>query len=71
MFNLTPERSRTLRNKALGWFFIAFAMLAAVLILPGAKESASPTLYVVIFGGLFVGIFAVLGVALLTGRVQW
>ena len=71
MFNLTPERSKTARNKALGWFFICFAVLAAVLILPGAKESASPTLYVLIFGGLFVGIFAVLGIAILTGHVQW
>lgn len=58
-------------KKQLGWFFIGFAILAAVLILPGAKGSASPTLYVIIFGGLFVGVFAVLGIGLLAGRVHF
>jgi hypothetical protein len=46
-----------------GIFFIGFALLAAALILPGAKQAQSPILYVCIFGGLFVGIAATLGIA--------
>jgi hypothetical protein len=65
MSNFAPTNT-----KSLGWFFIGFVALAGVLILPGATESASPTLYVIIFGGLFVGVFAVLGVGLVTGRVR-
>ena len=63
--NFKPTNSKTL-----GWFFVAFAALAAVLILPGARESASPALYVIIIGGLFVGVFTALGIGLLTGRVR-
>jgi cytochrome bd-type quinol oxidase subunit 1 len=46
-----------------GVFFIAFAVLCAVLLMPGAKESQSPFLYVCVFGGLFVGVPAILGIA--------
>jgi hypothetical protein len=46
-----------------GLFFIGFALLAAALILPGARGAHSPILYVCIFGGLFVGIPAALGIA--------
>ena len=48
-----------------GVFFIAFGVLCAVLLMPGAKESHSPFLYVCIFGGLFVGVPAILGVAVI------
>lgn len=48
---------------SVGVFFIAFAVLAAVLLLPGAKESRSPLLYMCILGGLFVGVPAILGIA--------
>lgn len=47
---------------SVGVFFIAFALVAAVLVLPGAKGSQSPILYVCIFGGLFVGIPVALGI---------
>ena len=46
-----------------GVFFIAFGVLCAVLLIRGASESHSPFLYVCIFGGLFVGIPAILGIA--------
>jgi len=46
-----------------GWFFIGFALISALLILPSAKQSQSPVLYVFLIGGLFVGIPAVLGIA--------
>ena len=41
---------------SVGIFFIGFALLAAAIILPGAKGKQSPILYVCIFGGLFVGV---------------
>ena len=47
---------------SVGGFFIAFALIAAVLVLPGAKGSQSPLLYVCVFGGLFVVIPAALGI---------
>ena len=50
---------------SVGVFFIAFAVLCAVLLMPGAKESQSPLLYVCIFGGLFVGVPAILGIAVI------
>jgi hypothetical protein len=46
-----------------GVFFIGFALLAAVAVLSGAKEAQSPFLFVCILGGLFVGIPAALGIA--------
>lgn len=42
---------------------IGIALISAILILPGSKGSESPLLYVCVFGGLFVGISAVLGIA--------
>jgi hypothetical protein len=48
---------------SVGFFFIGFAILAAALLFPGARGSQSPVLYACIFGGLFVGIPAALGVA--------
>jgi hypothetical protein len=47
---------------SLGTWFIGFALISALLILPGAKESKAPLLYLFIFGGLFVGIPAILGI---------
>jgi len=46
---------------SVGLFFIGFALLSAILILPGAKGAQSPFLCICIFGGLFVGIPAALG----------
>lgn len=48
---------------SVGVFFIAFAVLGAVVLMPGVKESQSPLLYVCILGGLFVGVPAILGIA--------
>jgi hypothetical protein len=48
---------------SVGLSFIGFAFLAAALILPGARGAQSPILYLCIFGGLFVGIPAALGIA--------
>ena len=48
---------------SVGVGFIAYAVIGAVLLMPGAKESQSPLLYVCIFGGLFVGVPGILGIA--------
>ena len=48
---------------SVGLFFIAFAVIAAIFVLPGAKGARSPFLYICIAGGLFVGIPAALGIA--------
>jgi predicted membrane-bound mannosyltransferase len=53
---------------SVGIFFIGFAFLAAALIFPGAKEAQSPILYICIFGGLFVGIPAALGIGVVVGN---
>ena len=47
---------------SVGFFFIGFAVVAAVAILSGAKGAQSPFLFVCILGGLFVGIPAALGI---------
>jgi len=47
---------------SVGIFFIAFALLEAALVLPGAKGAQSPILYVCIIGGLFIGTPAALGI---------
>jgi UDP-N-acetylmuramyl pentapeptide phosphotransferase/UDP-N-acetylglucosamine-1-phosphate transferase len=48
---------------SVGGFFIVFAVISAVVIMRHANESQSPLLYVCIFGGLFVGVFGILGIA--------
>ncbi len=54
----------------LGLSSIAFALLAGIVVLPGAKAAASPTLYVIIFGGLFVGVPAALGVGIVSEHLR-
>ncbi len=49
---------------SVGVFFIALALIMAALVLPSAKGSHAPFLYVCIFGGLFVGIPAALGIGI-------
>ena len=49
---------------SVGLCFIALALIAAGLVLPGAKESQEPLPYVCIFGGLFIGIPAALGIGI-------
>jgi hypothetical protein len=46
-----------------GIFFIGFAHLAAAFVFLGVKGAQSPILYICIFGGLFVGIPAALGIS--------
>jgi hypothetical protein len=55
---------------SVGVFFIAFAVICAVLILSSAKESQSPFLYVCLFGGLFVGVPAILGIAVVRENLR-
>jgi hypothetical protein len=55
---------------SLGGCFIALAVIGAVFILPGAKESHAPLLYVCIFGGLGVGIPAILGIAIVRENLR-
>ena len=57
-------------HKQVGAFFIGFAVLGAFLLLPDASESKSPTLYIVVLGGVFVGVPAALGIALVSGRLR-
>jgi len=58
---------------SLGFWFVGLALLGAILVLPGAKAAASPTLYVIIFGGLFVGLFVgptALGVRIISEHLR-
>jgi len=55
---------------SVGVFFIAFAVICAVLLIPSAKESHSPSLYLYIFGGLFVGVPAILGIAVVRENLR-
>ena len=55
---------------SVGVFFIAFAVVLAAVLLPGAKYSRSPFLYVCILGGLFVGIPAILGIAVVRENLR-
>lgn len=47
---------------SVGIFFIVFAVVAASVLLPGAKEAQSPLLYICLLGGLFVGVSGALGI---------
>jgi hypothetical protein len=49
---------------------MGFALLTAIVVLPGAKSAASPALYVIIFGGLSVGIPTAVGIAIVSGHVR-
>jgi hypothetical protein len=49
---------------SVGVFFIAFALVGAMLVFPSAKESQSPFLFDCVFGGIFVGVPAALGIGI-------
>ena len=53
-----------------GLGFIAVALFIAVAFLPGIREARSPSLYVIIVGGIFVGVPAAVGIGLVSGRLQ-
>ena len=55
---------------SLGVFFVGLAALTAIFVLPGARESASAVLYVLVLGGLFVGVPATLGIGIIIQQVQ-
>jgi hypothetical protein len=55
---------------SLGAFFVGFAALTAILLLPGARQSASVVLYVLVLGGLFVGVPAALGIGIIIQQLQ-
>ena len=51
-------------STSVGVWFIGFGLINAAVILPHAKVAQYPVLFVCIFGGLFVGIPAVLGIGI-------
>ncbi|MCU1241630.1 MAG: hypothetical protein JWO71_2356 [Candidatus Acidoferrum typicum] len=53
-----------------GVFFVAFAITGAILLLPGAAKSSSAVLYILIFGGLFVGVPATLGLGVILAQLK-
>jgi hypothetical protein len=53
-----------------GVFFAAFAILGAILILPGTTKSSSAILYILVFGGLFVGVPATLGLGVILAQLK-
>jgi hypothetical protein len=53
-----------------GIWFVGFGLLGAVLVLPGAKAAASPALFVIIFGGLFIGVPIALGVGVISEHLR-
>jgi hypothetical protein len=55
---------------SVGVFFIVFAVVLGVLLVPGAKESRSPFLYLCILGGLFVGVPIILGISVVRENLQ-
>ena len=57
-----PDGSRP--RFSVGLSFIGIAVLTGVLGFPGAKESALPIFYIVILGGLFVGVPGALGIGI-------
>jgi len=63
-FNLTKKA-----RFQVGVFFIAYSLIAGMAILSGARQAHSPILYGIIFGGIFAGVPAALGIALISGHV--
>jgi len=53
-----------------GVFFVAFAITAAILLLSGPAKSSSAVLYILIFGGLFVGVPATLGLGVILAQLK-
>jgi RsiW-degrading membrane proteinase PrsW (M82 family) len=53
-----------------GVFAVAFALIGAILLLPGAAKPSSVVLYILIFGGLFVGVPATLGLGIILAQLK-
>jgi hypothetical protein len=65
---LMPDGS--LPRLSVGLSSIGIAVLAGIAMLPGAEGSASPILYVIILGGLCVGVPGALGVAIVSEHLR-
>jgi hypothetical protein len=52
-----------------GTLGVAFALVCAAVVLPGARQAQSPILYVVVIGGACVGLPLALAIGCLTGHV--
>lgn len=55
---------------SVGVFFVAFALVNAILLLPDAHKSQSPVLYLFVLGGLFVGVPAALGIGIIIEKLR-
>lgn len=55
---------------SVGVFFVAFALVNAILLLPDAHKSQLPVLYLFVLGGLFVGVPAVLGIGIIIENLR-
>jgi hypothetical protein len=55
---------------SVGVFFLLFALVLGILLLPDARHSQSPLFYVIIPGGLFVAIPAILGIAVILENLR-
>jgi hypothetical protein len=51
-----------------GVFFVVYALINAILIIPGAKHARSPALYVCLFAAIFSIIPALLGIAIIVNH---
>lgn len=57
------------RRVQVGVLGIVFSLVCAWIVLPGARRAQSPTLYVIIFGGLSVGLPLAMAIGCLTGHL--
>jgi hypothetical protein len=57
------------RRAQVGILGIVFSLVCAVIVLPGAKSAQAPFLYLLIFGGLFVGVPLAMAIGCLTGHL--
>jgi hypothetical protein len=58
------------RQLGVGVFIVAFAIIGAIFLLPGATKSSSAFLYVIILGGLFVAVPATLGFEIILAQLK-
>ena len=54
----------------MGVFFIAYAFVTAIVFMPDARKAHSPILYIVVIGGIFVGIPAAIGIGIVSGYLR-
>jgi hypothetical protein len=54
----------------MGVFFLAFAILCAIVLLPLASKPASTILFILILGGLFAGVPATPGLGVILAQLK-